>query len=52
MKEAPLCKVADVEGEMQVSLDTGQPMSENVVSVEIDEEFVSMRVSLAEIEVS
>ena len=40
-----------VEGAMQASLDTGQPMSENVVSVEINEKFMSVRVSLAKIEV-
>ena len=30
----------------------GQPMSENVVSAEIDDQFMSMWVSLAEIKVS
>ena len=52
LKEALLCKVAAVKGEMQDSLDTGNPMSKNVVSVEIDEQVMSMRVSLAQIEVS
>ena len=52
MKEALLRKATAVEGEMQASLDTGHPMSENVVSVEIDEQVVSMQVSLAKIEVS
>ena len=41
-----------IEGEMQDSLGMGQPMRENVVSAEIDEDVVSMRVSLVEIEVS
>ena len=52
LKECSLRKAAAVEGVMQDSLDTGQHMSENDVSAEIDEQVVSMQVSLAEIEVS
>ena len=52
LKEASLRKAAAVKGAMQDSLDTGQPMSEDVVSVEIDKQVVSMQVSLVEIEVS
>ena len=45
-------KAAVVEGAMQDSLDMGQPMSENVVLAEMDEQVVIMQVSLMEIEVS
>ena len=47
-----MCKAVVVRGPMQTSLHTGQPMSENDVSAEIDEEVMIMWVSLAEIEVS
>ena len=52
LEEAPLRKVVVVEGEMQTSLDTRKPMSDNFISAEIDEQVVSTWVSLAEIEVS
>ena len=41
-----------IEGEMQASFDTRQPISENVVLVEMDNQVVCRKVSLAEIEFS
>ena len=41
-----------VEREMKTSLDTGHPVSENVVPIEVNEKLMNQQVSSAEIEVS